>query len=298
MIDVTLLGTGSAIPTAKRNHPGTLVKYKAETMLFDCGEGIQRQFRKAKLNPMRLTRLFITHWHGDHILGIPGLLNTLQLNNYEKTLEVYGPKGTKKFMDLMMKIFVHRGKIKINVHEISKGKAIDESDFFVEVFPMEHHTPSIAYRFVEKDKLRINKDKLKKLKLPHTNKIAKLVQGKDVVINGKKVKSKNITYKQLGKKIGIIMDTRLNSNMVKIAKNVDLMICESSFMDLDSKIAKEYYHMTASQAAGIAKKAKAKKLVLIHISQKYTLKEKNLLGEAKKIFKNTILGEDLMNFEV
>ena len=128
-IEIVLLGTGSAVPTAHRNHPAIWMKYKAEAMLFDCGEGTQRQFRKAKINPCKLTKLFITHWHGDHILGIPGLLQTLMLNNYPRTLEVYGPKGTKEYFGKIMDMFVKRGKINIKITEISQGLVCEDSDF-------------------------------------------------------------------------------------------------------------------------------------------------------------------------
>ena len=97
-VEIVFLGTGSAVPTIRRNHPSIFLRYKDESILFDCGEGTQRQIRKAKLNPCKLTRLFITHWHGDHVLGIPGLLQTLALNNYNRELEIYGPKGTKLYL--------------------------------------------------------------------------------------------------------------------------------------------------------------------------------------------------------
>jgi len=128
-IPIIFLGTGQAIPTAKRNHTSILLKYKNENLLFDCGEGTQRQFRKAKQSLSKVTRILITHWHGDHILGIPGLLQTLQLSKYQGTLKVYGPEGTIKFMNLMQKIFVKKGRLKIEVKEITKGKVFETQDF-------------------------------------------------------------------------------------------------------------------------------------------------------------------------
>jgi len=298
-IELVFLGTGSAVPTAKRNHPATLLKYKNETLLFDCGEGVQRQFRKARENPCKLTRIFLTHWHGDHVLGLPGLLQTLKLSAYSKTLHIYGPKGTKKFFNAILKMFVFVGNLDMVIHEVVKtGKILDEKDFYVETQRMDHGTPAIAYRFVEKDKLRIDKAKFKKLKLPHTSKIQKLTEGKDVVIEGKKIKFKSITYLQKGRKVGIIMDTRLNANLAKIAKDVDFLICESTYIDEDAELARDHYHMTVKQTATVAKKAKAKKLALMHTSQKYALREKELLAEAKKIFKNTILPSDLDRIEI
>ena len=296
-IEVTMLGSGSSVPTAKRNHPGILLDYKAEHMLFDCGEGIQRQFRKAKKNPCKLTRLFISHWHGDHILGIPGLLQTLYLNDYGKTLEIYGPRGTKKYMEQLLKLFVYKSRIEFKIHEVSSGKIVDEKDFYVEAQSMDHGTPSVAYSFVVKDKLRIDKKKFAKLKIKGGPEIAKLVAGKDVVIDGKKVKYKDVTYLQEGKKIAFVFDTEDNANIVKIARDADLFFCESSYLD-EVSLARDHKHMTVSQVASNAKKAGVDKLVLFHLSQRYEFREKDFLKIARKKIKDVVVGEDLMRFEV
>ena len=298
-IEITMLGSGSSIPTAKRNHPGILIDYKAEHMLFDCGEGIQRQFRKARMNPCKLTRLFISHWHGDHILGIPGLLQTLYLNDYGKTLEIYGPSGTKKFMARILELFAYKRRIEFNIHEVSKGKIIDENDFYVEAFEMDHGTPSVAYNFVVKNELRIDKTKLKKLKVTGKDllKLKNLKEGKDVIIEGKKIKSKDFTYMQKGKKVSLVFDTEDNANISKIAKNSNLFFCESTYLD-EKELAKDHKHLTVDQAASAAKKANVEKLVLFHLSQRYEFREKDFLKEAKKKFKNVVVGEDLMRFEV
>ena len=174
-IKLTFLGTGSAIPTAKRNHPAMLLQYKEENILIDCGEGTQRQFRKAKLNPCKLTRILITHWHGDHVLGLPGLIQTLMLNGYNKTLKIYGPKGTGKMMELYLRLFAHEEKIKIEVHE-KEGKIIDEKEFFVEAEKMIHETPALAYSFTIKEKIRLDKKKLEKTGLPQIPLLQELKQ--------------------------------------------------------------------------------------------------------------------------
>jgi ribonuclease Z len=296
-IPIIFLGTSQAIPTEKRNHTAVLLKYKDETILIDCGEGTQRQFRKAKINPCKLTRILITHWHGDHILGLPGLFQTLALSNYNKTLHIYIPKGTSKYIDLIFKIFVFQGKIKYEIHECDKGKILETKDFFIESEKMFHGPPTLAYSFTEKEKLRINKEKIKRLKI-HGKIISELQKGKDIVWNNKKIKAKDLTYKQEGKKITIIMDTCINNNMLKIAKNSDLLITESTYAEKEASLAKEKNHLTASQAAQIAKKSKSKKLILTHLSQRYDNNEGIILNEAKKIFKNTFLAEDLMKVEV
>lgn len=292
-IPITFLGTSQAIPTEKRNHTAVLLKYKDETILIDCGEGTQRQFRKTKLNPCKLTRILVTHWHGDHVLGLPGLLQTLALNNYNRTLHIYIPKATKHYIDLIFRLFVFQGKIKYEIHECLSGKILETSDFIIQAEKMLHGTPTLAYSFEEKDKIRINKNKLKKLKI-YGKIISGLQKGKDIEWQGKKIKAKSLTYLQKGKKITFILDTKINSGCEKIAKNSDLLICESTYSKLEKDLASEYKHLTAEQAALIAKKSKTKKLILTHISQRYENKENILLNEAKKIFKNTILAEDLM----
>ena len=296
-IPIYFLGTSQAIPTAKRNHTAMLLQYKAENILVDCGEGTQRQFRKAKLNPCALTRILITHWHGDHVLGLPGLLQTLALNNYNKTLHIYGPRGTKRFMDLLYSLFVPRGKIKIQVQEINgNGKFLETPDFILEAFAMQHGTPTNAYVFIEKEKLRLDKEKLIKLKLPHSPLLGRLQQGKNIKFKGKTIKAKDVTYKQPGKKIAFILDTAINPNCEKAAQDADLLISEATYTEKESDLAKEYKHLTAKQAAQIAKKAK--QLFLTHISQRYQASEFKILAEAKKVFKNTKLAEDLMKIEV
>ena len=297
-IPIVFLGTGQAIPTMKRNHTSIWMEYKHETFLIDCGEGTQRQIRKAGLNPCKITKIFITHWHGDHILGIPGLLQTLALNGYNRKLEIYGPRGTKEHFSRIMGMFVFEGKIDYDVKEISSGKFLENEDYSFEALPMKHGIPCIAYSFIEKDKLRIDKSKMKKLGLEASPLMKDIKAGKDIVWKGKKVKAKDLVYEESGKKISFILDTVLNDNCYKISENADLLICESTYLDSDAEKAEEYLHMTAEKAAGIAKKSKVKKLILIHLSQRYEYKEKLVLAEAKKIFKEVIVGEDLMKIEI
>ncbi len=297
---ITFLGTSSAIPTETRNHISILLSYKNENILIDCGEGTQRQFRKAHINPCSITRLLITHFHGDHVFGLPGFFQTLGLNNYNKTLYIYGPHGTKRFIEKIYETFIHTKKINMKVEEVS-ATFLETEDFKITAFPLDHDTPTNGYMFEKKDKLRIDKNKLKKIKLPNIPQIADLTRGKDIKINNKTIKSKDLTYKQKGKKISFIFDTKLCSNVNKLAKNSDLAIIETTFLEESQKgkeLANEYFHLTASQAAKIAKQNRVKQLILTHFSQRYQHKENLLLKEAKKIFPNTKISEDLMILEI
>lgn len=296
-IPIIFLGTSQAIPTAKRNHTAMLMQYKDENILIDCGEGTQRQFRKAKLNPFKLTRLLITHWHGDHVLGLPGLFQTLTLNNYNKTLHIYGPKGTTNFINLIYRLFVFTGKLKIEVREV-KGKFLETKDFYLEAFPLLHGAPCNAYCFVEKDKRRLNKDKLKKLNLPNSLLLRELQKGENIEYKGKTIKAKDVSYTEKGKKVTFLLDTVICENCYKAAENSDLLIAESTYTEQEKELAREYKHLTAKQAAEIAKSSKVKKLLLTHISQRYDNKENKILEEAKKIFPATTVAEDFMKVEI
>lgn len=296
-IDLTFLGTSQAVPTAKRNHTAILLRHNEEMILVDCGEGTQRQFRIADINPCKLTRILITHWHGDHVLGIPGLLQTLALNGYNKTLHVYGPKGTKRFMQSIYDTFVFSGKIDVKVEEVEKGVIIDENNFFVEAFPVIHGAPCVAYKFNEKDKRRIETSKIKKYNLPGPL-IGKLQKGENISYNNLKVKSEDVTYVQKGKSISFVLDTKLCDNCVKAAKNADLLITESTYSsELEDKAA-EYKHLTSAQAGQIAKKAKVKNLILTHISQRYEKDDEKILREARKVFPKTELARDFMKLNI
>ena len=298
-IKITFLGTSDAIPSDRRNHTSILLNYAQENILVDCGEGTQRQFRKAKLNPCKITRLLITHWHGDHVLGIPGLLQTLALSGYNKILYIYGPRGTKQYMEEIMKIFKFAGKYEIKVGEIiSKGKFYETSDFYLETEQMEHGTPANAYNFVIKDKIRIDKKKLKKLKILEGPHLQQLKQGKDIIYQGKKYKSKELTYFEKGKKISVVLDTAMNPKIEGFVKDADLFVCESSFGSELEKEARERMHMSVNQTASVAKKAKVKKLILTHISSRYEQNLNQILDEAKKIFKESYLVKDLDSLEV
>ena len=296
-MEIIFLGTGQAVPTAQRNHTAILLKYEDENILVDCGEGTQRQFRKAGLNPCKLTKILITHWHGDHILGIPGLLQTLALNNYSNTLDVYGPSGTKKYMDHIMGMFVFVGKIDVQVHEIEEGVFYDKK-FILEATPLEHGTPTLAYSFIEKEKKRIDMKKAKNLGLKAGPLIGELQRGKTVKLGKKTVKFSDIGHIDQGKKITFIFDTRICKEGVDAGKDADLVISEATYTEEMKDKAAEYKHLTASQAASIAKAANAKKLYLSHISQRHEHEFPKILKEARKVFKNTFIAEDLMKIEV
>ena len=300
-ITLTFLGTASSIPTKKRNHTAMLISYKNENILIDCGEGTQRQFKLANLSPSKITRILITHWHGDHTLGLPGLLETLAMSGYSKSLQLYGPKGTSENLSLLnklIKFYKSFQKYTLHVKEISSGKVFETPDFIITAEQMSHGTPTIAYSFQIKDKLRLDKSKLKKLKINSAKSLKTLSQGKSIHHNNKIISASSLSYIEKGRKITFILDTLPNKNTIKLAKNSNLLICESSFSESESKIAGKYKHLTAKQAAQIAKSSRSKTLILTHISQRYESSLKEIEKQAKSVFPNTKIANDLDVIEI
>lgn len=295
-IKLTFLGTASSIPTKKRNHTAMLVSYKSENILIDCGEGTQRQFKLADISPSKITRILITHWHGDHTLGLPGLLETLAMSDYSKSLYLYGPKGTSENLSLLnrlMKFYKKFQKYNLSVKEIFSGKVFETPDFTITAEQMSHGAPALAYSFQIKDKLRLNKEKLKKLKITSSKDLKALSQGSSIKHNGKTVSASSVSYIEKGRKITFILDTLPNKNAIKLSKNSDLLICESSFSESESQIASKYKHLTTKQAAQIAKLSKSKALILTHISQRYDSSISEIEKQAKSVFPNTKIANDL-----
>ncbi len=294
---IKFLGTSSMVPTKDRNHTSILLTYNAENILIDCGEGTQRQLKIANINPCKITKILLTHMHGDHTLGIPGLIQTLGANNYQKTLEIYGPKNTKNFINNILKTFHLENKIKLNVTEIDKKKFLETKEFYLEALPVKHSTYTLAYSFIEKDKRKINLNYTKKFNLTKHPLLGELQKGKDITFKGKKITADKATILKKGKKISFIFDTELTQNCIEISKNADLLIAEATYeSDLEEK-AKEYKHLTSEQSAIIAKKAKVNALILTHFSQRYKTPDQSL-KEAKKIFKNTQAAKDFLEINM
>jgi len=290
-IRITFLGTGSAIPTARRSHTAIYLQYKAENILIDCGEGTQRQFRKARLNPCKVTKILITHWHGDHVLGLSGFLQTLALNGIARKVELYGPVGTKKKVREFFDTFMRPGwKMNLDVFEVDSGVFLENDGWYVEAQPAKHSVAANSYSFIVKEKNRLDRDKLAKLKIPNSPLIGKLVAGKTVTIDGKKVDGKKLLYTEPSRKVTVVLDTLVCQGAVLNSKDADLLICESSYSVDEAEIAKEHMHLTSKDACTIAKKAKVKNLILTHISQRYDVIPKKILSEAEDVLKATKIG--------
>jgi len=294
---LTFLGTGAMVPTDKRNQISVLLNCKDEKILIDCGEGTQRQFRIGKINPTKITKILITHWHGDHVLGLPGLLQTLDKNQYNQVLEIYGPKNTKKYFKAMLKWFDWKLNIKVKIFEVAKKNVFKNPDLKIESIKLNHNTHCLGYSVIENDKRRIDMKYVKKFGLKNDPILKELQKGKNIKWKGKVINVAEATRVVKGKKVSFIMDTKFDKKIIGFVKDADLLVCESTLLHQLEAKANKYKHLTSEQAAQIAKKGKVKKLILTHFSQRYK-DNKDLVNEARSIFKNSEGAEDFMIIEI
>jgi ribonuclease Z len=298
---VVFLGTAGSIPTIQRSLPAIAIQRKGELILFDCGEGVQRQIIRAKIGFHRKTKVFITHMHGDHVLGLPGLFQTMSLLDREKKLEVYGPSGIRAFVEAIQQTVQFTLTFPIEVSEIEKaGLICKEKEYEVHAVWADHTIPSLAYALTEKLRPgKFHQKKAKSLGVPKGPLWSKLQHGSAVKLSdGRIVKPKDVLGpSRLGRKIIYTGDTRPVEKFIEFAENADLLIHDATFDDELLKRAHEDGHSTSSQAAETAKKARAKRLVLTHISARYK-KTDLLLGQAKKIFPKVDVAEDFMKIDL
>jgi ribonuclease Z len=300
-IRVLFLGTAGSVPTPKRSLPAILIQRKGEQILFDCGEGVQRQMIKARAGFHKKMKVFITHMHGDHVLGLPGLLQTMSLLDRERKLDVYGPQGIKHFLEDVRETVQFALTFPVEIHEILKAGIIcREEEYIVQAIWANHVIPNLAYALIEKPRPgRFYPQKAKALGIPEGPLWSKLQHGQKVKLpNGQVVKPENVTGSpRTGRKIVYTGDTTPFRGFVKFASNADLLVHDATLNEELSERAMEDGHSTPSQAAADAKKARVKQLVLTHISARYK-DASPLLKKARKIFKNTIVAEDFTQIEI
>ena len=295
------LGTGAMVPTKQRNVSSVLLEYGGEFILFDCGEGTQRQMNLAGYNRTKVTKVLLTHWHGDHVSGLIGLIQTIGNVPEPGKLVVIGPKGTKKHMNHLLNSAIFDPRLTIEITETypDKPKTVFETDAYkILAARVEHSVPTIAFSFKEKDKRRINLSKAKRFGLKQGPLLGKLSRGKTVVHEGKEITPEMVTYMQPGRKVSYVMDTSLHQNAIRLAEDADVLICESTFSaDQHQHKAEEYGHLSARDAAMIARNADADKLVITHFSQRYP-SSSPLLEEAQDTFPNSVAAYDFMKLEI
>ncbi|MFX3623128.1 MAG: ribonuclease Z [Ectobacillus sp.] len=305
-MEFVFLGTGAGIPSKGRNVSAIalqLLEERGAAWLFDCGEATQHQILYTSVRPRRIEKIFITHLHGDHIYGLPGLLGSRSFQGGDTPLTVYGPKGIRQFIEVTLSISATHVKYPLHIVEITEeGRIFEDGQFFVEAARLSHGIECFGYRVVEKDipgPLLV--DKLLALGVKPGPMFKQLKEGRTVtledgtILNG----AEFIGPPQKGRILSILGDTRYCEASIRLAKNADVLVHEATLAAEEAEQAHEYYHSTTEQAAQVAKLAGAKRLILTHISSRYQGEECNkLLDEARRTFANTDIAEDLKRFTV
>jgi ribonuclease Z len=325
-MEVIVLGSSAAIPVRERNLSSTALKYKSELLLFDCGEDIQRKLVEAGLKFNKPLKILISHFHGDHIIGLPGLLFRFGLNHRTAPVIIYGPVNLFLYLSVHKKVLGLNPNYPITVIEIdekqnqliiyesldselpTKKLSMEDNTIFdgkkytLKYTLVDHSVLAFAFSFIEKPRSgKFNPEKAKEFGIPESSLWKKLQEGESIEYNGKlidPIKEGIVGPKRQGRKVTYSGDTVPCQNLIDLGKNSDILIHEATFSKELSDIAKDKKHSTAPDAASDALKMKAKQLILTHISTRYQEDDVKLLEEAKVIFKNTLLARDLMRVEL
>lgn len=299
-MEITFLGTSSAVHSKDRNHPSIALKAFGETMLFDCGEATQKQMISSNISPMKISKIFLTHYHGDHILGLPGLLQSMSLSGRETELTIYGPKGLDKVKNAIYSLGYCAIDYPVEFIEIEPGTIVDNDQYFIQAERVRHTVPTLAYSIEEKKKPRFLREKAIELGVPVGPDFGRLHNGEEVEVNGKIIKPEQVLGEpRKGVKITYSGDTKPCEEMIMFARDSTLLIHESTFIEEDKVNADEHAHSTSVDAAYIARESDSKKLILTHISTRYTKEyEEKMLNEAREVFENTEMAYDLLEMEV
>ena len=302
MVDMQLvfLGTSSGAPTVRRGLSSVVLVRGGELLLFDTGEGMQRNFIRAGLGMNRKMKIFITHMHADHCLGLLGLLQTMDLQGREKCVDIYGEPRVEEFLRENMRIINFRLTFDFKVRRIEKdGVIVRERDYQVSCCEAMHSVPSLAYCVEEFDRPGIfNVMEARNLGIPEGNLYSKLQQGEDIDYQGKLIRASHIVGPpRKGRKIGISGDTRPTDKLAKFFRECDVLVFESTYSHDKLEKAIENGHSTAAEAAMIAKESKVNKLILTHFSARYD-DTFELVNEAKLIHDNVEAAEDLKVFKI
>ncbi len=292
-MEIVFLGTTAAVPTSARGHVAIALKYHNEIILWDCGEGTQRQLIKSKTNYMKINKIFITHFHGDHFLGIPGLLQTMSFADRSQPLHIYGPEGTEKLIQGILGLGEYATRFKVHVHEISDGTVVDEESYSITCLAVKHTIPAYGLVFEEKKGRKFLPKKAKALGITPGPLYSKLQRGEEVKVGSKTIHPDDVLGEQKkGFKVVYSSDTRPCKSIADSCRDA-VLIHDGTFDDSLGEHAKKTDHSTVVEAAELAKKGGAKALYLIHISPRYK-KEDLLLEQAKKVFEETFVTKDLM----
>jgi len=296
-MEFTFLGTTAAVPSVKRGHTAIAIRYDDEVILWDCGEGTQRQLMKAGISFMRISKIFVTHLHGDHLLGIPGLIQTISFSDRTEPIYIYGPRGTTKVIQALRNLGEYKLHFDLVPVELHDGFVLEEKKYRIRAIPVDHYIPSYGLLFEEKKARTFLREKAEALGIPPGPLYSKLHRGEPVEFNGRTIDPEEVLGEpKEGYRLLYSSDTR-PLDVIKEASRGAVLIHDSTFDDDHRENALETKHSTASEAARVARDGGARALYLTHISPRYK-DGKVLYEQARKIFPEVTLAKDLMRVDM
>jgi ribonuclease Z len=300
-LSLRFLGTSASRPTVERNVSSIALVREGETLLFDCGEGTQRQMMRYGIS-FALADIFFSHFHADHVLGVVGLMRTMALQGRTDALRLWGPKGALKVLRRAEGFGVERLGFPVEITELADGESVRRKGYAITAFPVAHHgAPSFGYALVEEDRLgRFNPERARELGIPEGPMWGKLHRGIAVTLDDGRIvePSALVGEPRPGRRVVVTGDTRPCEATAEASRNADLLIHEATFADEEAERAKDTGHSTAREAAEIARAAGVRRLALTHISARYSRDASDLEREARSVFAETVVARDGMEIEI
>jgi ribonuclease Z len=297
---LTFLGTSAACPTVERNTAGLALAREGETIIFDCGEGTQRQMMRWAVG-FSFREIFFTHFHSDHFLGLIGLVRTMGLMDRTEPLTLYGPKGAQRVLGAALNVGIERNRFPVEIIEVKPGDVLSREEYEIRVFETDHRIDTVGFALVERLRLgRFNPDKARDLGIPEGPLWGKLHRGQPIELpDGRTVNPADLVGEpRPGRTLVYTGDTRPFPAVVAASRGADLLVHEATFSDSEIERARETGHSTAREAAEVAREAGVRRLVLTHISPRYSVDVSELLQEAQAVFPETTIARDGWTVEV
>jgi ribonuclease Z len=295
--ELVVLGTASQVPTRHRNHNGYLLRWDDEVLLFDPGEGTQRQMTHAGIAASVITRICITHLHGDHCLGLPGILQRLSLDKVDHPIDLYYPASGQEYIDRLRRASIFHDHTEVRCHPLrADGPVGPRGAFTLVARRLDHGVDTFGYQLVEPDGRHMLADRLTELAIAGPS-IGELQRNGRLTVGNRVVTLEEMSEHRPGQRFAFVMDTRMCPSAVELAERADLLVCEATFLSDDESLALAYGHMTARQAGELAHQAGARRLVLTHFSQRYLDVDQHL-AEANESFPDVVAAHDLVRVDV
>ncbi|HVM21452.1 MAG TPA: ribonuclease Z, partial [Egibacteraceae bacterium] len=292
--ELVVLGSSAQTPTRTRNHNGYALRWDGEILLFDPGEGTQRQLLLAGISAAKLTRICITHFHGDHCLGLPGVIQRLSLDQARGPVDVHYPAEGEVYFERLRGAAAFHETTPLRPHPDVAGTIAETDAFTLSAMALDHRVPTLGYRLVEPDSRRLVPRKLAEAGLSGPV-VGQLRRDGSVTVDGRVITEEEVSEPRRGQRFAFVMDTRVCDAAVALAADADLLVCEATYLDADADLAERYAHLTARQAGRIATEAGARRLVLTHFSQRYA--DPQRFAEESG-FSDVVLAEDFLRIPV